>query len=138
MLWIALRVFGIFALIYLTYNTFSDFSYVGWLLNTEFVLNSPAGAGKILLGLLLILAWGLLIYATKQAKGLIGTVASLVLFAVIVWFLHTLTLINIDSISELFTWGQGIVAVVLSIGSFWSKLWRRFTGQVAVDDVDTN
>ena len=136
MVWIALRLTGIFLLVFLSYNTFSSVSYWHWLWSGQLTLNTPIGAAKVLVGLLLLVAWGLLVYATKQAKGLLGTAISLAVFSAIVWFLHTLTIIRIDSAGELFTWIQIVVAIVLSLGSFWSSIWRRFTGQVAVNDTD--
>lgn len=124
-------------LIFLTYNTFG-YSYVDWAFRTTFEgMASPIGAGKILTGITLAVLYMILLWSTWRAKGPLGIGIMLVVLGTIVYFGWALGLIDFSNATVTTYVVEAVAAIALAVGSTWSIFWRRFTGQVAVEDPDT-
>jgi len=122
-------------LVFLTYNTFSQFSYWHWAFETSFEgLSHVAGVGKIVLGVLLAILYLVLFTGVYRAKGLIGIFVTLIAIAAILWLLQTAGIIDLRNLETGIVASQIVVIFVLALGSMWSIIWRRVFGQYSVQD----
>ncbi|MCX7299177.1 MAG: DUF6524 family protein [Rhodobacterales bacterium] len=120
-------------LLVLTYNP-SFWSYSTWF--TEHYTDQLPLA---VLGALVLIA-GYLVYlrATLNSIGIVGMVLILALVGAILWVLFSLGWLTFGNYT-LNTWVFILaLSLVLAIGMYWSVIWRRISGQVDVDEVDTN
>jgi drug/metabolite transporter (DMT)-like permease len=120
-------------LLVLTYNP-SFSSYSTWV--TEHYTDQLPLA---VLGALVLIA-GYLVYlrATLNSIGIVGMVLILALVGAILWVLFSLGWLTFGNYT-LNTWVFILaLSLVLAIGMYWSVIWRRISGQVDVDEVDTN
>ncbi len=92
---------------------------------------------KLLGTLLLVTLLGLMLHGTFTSTSWLGLTVIVSLIAVFLWSAHTL--IAFDVLAWTFwSWAlQPIVALMLTLGSQWPKIWRRSTGAVSVSDPDT-
>lgn len=127
------RLGAAFLLVVVTYNPLK-YSYYHWVVD-----GGQEGLPlKVLIGLLLLVGYGIFLTATWKSMGVIGMLIVVVFFLVLLWVFYSLGWIQPDDPSE-FAWIAIIIlAAVLAIGMSWSGIWRRLTGQVTVDDVETN
>ena len=87
-------------------------------------------------GLLLLIGWIVLVKWTFDAIGTLGVILVGALFATVVWWFVDLGMLEADSTSAL-TWiALIIVAIILAIGTSWSHIKRRMSGQLNVDDLE--
>lgn len=120
-------------LVLLTYNP-TSFSYYDWLFNS--LGNGGLGPEHFVAGVALVIGWTILIVATQKSLGTVGFVLGAALIGGFVWWLTSLGLIRVGSVSAL-SWVSLIcLAVLLAVGLSWSHVWRRLTGQYEVDDSD--
>jgi len=126
-----LRFVGSLALVLLTYNP-GTWSYVDWV--TGAVGNGGLGPEHFFAGVMLLIGWSVLLYATYQSLGSFGILLGVAFFGTLVWLLVDFGILATDSISGV-TWIVLVcLAALLTIGLIWSALWRRITGQVDVID----
>jgi hypothetical protein len=124
-------------LVFATYNIFG-FSYSQWVLGTPFEgLSNVVGVLKILLGILLLVAYGFLLRATWRATGAIGILSILAVCVAFVWLLQVAGWINLAKPSTTILVVEIVLCFILTLGSTWSILWKQSTGQVQVEDADT-
>jgi hypothetical protein len=92
---------------------------------------------KLLGTLLLAALLGLVLHGTFSSTNWIGLIVMLSLVGATLWSAHAL--IQFDPLSlELWSWlTQPILAIILTMGWQWPKIWRRSTGAVSVNDPDT-
>lgn len=121
-------------LVYGTWNP-EGFSFYHWALAPAF--GGPATAGpaalKLVVGLLLLTAWGVFLNATRRSLGLPGALLSLAITGAVIWLLIDLKVVRAAS-------GRGVAHVVLialsillCAGMSWSFISRRLSGQVDTD-----
>ncbi len=129
------RFIAALMLVLLTYNP-SGKSAWHWI--SSAIRDSEVDFGPLHLLLIGVLSagWAVFWIATWRALGTLGvTIAGLILGAVI-WLLFDIGLLESRSVSTI-TWISLIaLSAVLAIGVSWSHIWRRFTGQYNVEDVD--
>jgi hypothetical protein len=118
-------------LVLLTFNP-SGYSYVHMVAN-DFPSITPVEA---VCGIVLLIGWIVFLGATLKAIGLIGMVLAFALCGALIWLIVSWGWVTLDDTSAL-TWiGLIVLALVLAIGMAWSHLYRRWTGQATVDEVN--
>ena len=122
-------------LVLLTYNIWG-YSYYHWLLPFE-GFDSPAGALKVLAGIILAVLYIALGWATWRAKGPVGIGLLLLVIGGFIYVAWANGLIDFQNPHVGTVLAQIIVVLALTIGSVWSILWRRWTGHIRVEDADT-
>lgn len=92
---------------------------------------------KLLGSALLMVFMGLIIHGTWRSIGVTGLAIVSMLLMILIWSIQSLTSFNVLDVG-IWSWiAQPIVAVVLTLGWQWPKIWRRSTGAVSVEDPDT-
>jgi hypothetical protein len=129
----ALRWVASLVLVFATYNP-SGYSYVHWIRST--LSEGGLGALHFFVGAILLACWAVLVVATKNSLGVLGTVIGALLVGTALWLLVDLGLVD-ASRRETVVW-LGLVALgtLLAIGLSWAHVWRRLSGQLEVDDND--
>ncbi|MCB1714829.1 MAG: hypothetical protein KDK04_07685 [Candidatus Competibacteraceae bacterium] len=119
------------ALVFLTYNPLK-WSYFHWVMQPE----GDSIPLKVLVGIILLIGYGVYLTATFKSMGPIGVIIVIVFFLVLLWVFYSYGWLQINDPSE-FAWvALIIIALTLAIGMSWSGFWRRMTGQVTTDSVD--
>lgn len=127
----ALRAALALALVLLTFNP-SGYSYVH-MLSSGFPQVTPL---EIVLGIVLLIAWIVYLGATLKSIGVFGMMLAFALFAALIWLVVSWGWVTLSD-THVITWiGLVILALILAIGMSWSHLYRRWTGQATVDEVD--
>ena len=97
-------------------------------------------AVQILIGLVLLICYGIFLVATWKSIGVGGVIIVVVFLGVLIW--ATGLVESIQDIKEkgtLLQWlGLIIFAMILAIGMSWSGIWRRLTGQVTTDEIGSD
>lgn len=128
-----LRFIAALVLVLLTYNPGGQSAY-HWI--TSAIAASEFGPLHLLLVGVLLAGWVVLWLATWRSLGLLGVTLAGIILGAIIWLLFDIGLLESHSASAV-TWISLIcLAAVLAVGVTWSHFWRRFTGQVKVDDID--
>jgi hypothetical protein len=127
------RLAATLTLVLLTYNP-SEFSFVGWLQQSQASETTGLGPEHFVVGVVLMIGWAILLSATQRSLGTFGLILGGLLLGGIVWLLIDIDILSMGSVSSV-TWVVLIcLAVLLAIGLSWSHVWRRLTGQFEVDD----
>lgn len=132
-----IRWISAFVLLVVTYNP-SFWSYATWIGGIwsaeEYGSQLPIA---VLIGLLLIAAYLVFLRATLNSIGIFGMVLILAVLGSLLWVLFSQGLLTFGNYA--FNAWVVIIALslVLAIGMYWSVLWKRMSGQVDVDEVDT-
>lgn len=120
------------ALVLLTYNP-TDYSFVHWLKMSK--AEHALGPEHAVAGVALLGGWLIVVTATRSALGSLGLLVLIAFMATLVWWLIDVGWLVADSMSSI-EWVVLIcLAVLLAVGMSWSHIWRRITGQVAVERV---
>jgi hypothetical protein len=112
-----------------TYNP-SGYSYFHWI--------TASGDGwllKFLVGLLLLIAYATFILATFRSLGVIGIAAWTILFAVTVWVMVDIGVIERLTAGTVLTIVLVVLANVIAVGVSWSYVRARLSGQTDTVDV---
>jgi hypothetical protein len=118
-------------LVLLTFNP-SGYSYVHMVAH-GFPSVTPVEA---VLGILLLIGWIIFLGATLKSIGLLGMVLAFGLCAALIWMIVSWGWVRLDDTNAL-TWiGLVILALIMAIGMAWAHLYRRWTGQTTVDEVN--
>lgn len=118
-------------LVLLTFNP-SGYSYVH-LVADGFPHVTPV---EVVLGILLLIGWIVFLGATLRSIGLLGMLLAFGLCAALIWMIVSWGWVSLDNRSAL-TWiGLVVLAVIMAIGMAWAHLYRRWTGQTTVDEVN--
>lgn len=91
---------------------------------------------KVLGTLLLTALLGLVLHGTLNSTSWLGIGVMGTLVCASLWSVHALVAFDVFA---LFFWSwclQPIIAVILTLGWQWPKIWRRSTGTVSVSDAD--
>ena len=128
-----LRLAGALLVVLLTYNP-SGFSYFHWA--QDALTGGEFGPIHFIAGVVVVIGWAILIYASFQSLGPLGVILVVALLGGVVWLLLDMGIVGADSVSDL-TWIILIcLSALLAVGVSWSHIWKRLTGQYTVDDVD--
>ena len=120
-------------LVFATWNP-SGHSYAHWLRGS--MADGGLGALHFFLGAVLLACWAVLVAATRNSLGMLGTVIGALLIGTALWVLVDVGLIRAGS-SEAIAWlGLVALATLLAVGLSWAHVWRRLSGQLEVDDND--
>jgi hypothetical protein len=126
-----MRLAGAVVVVLLTYNP-TGHSYYHWIAD-GFPSITPVEA---VVGVVLLIAWAVLLTATARSIGVIGIALALAFFAAVIWMLTSWGWFDPRN-PKTMTWvGLTVCAIVLAIGMSWSHVRRRLTGQADVDQVD--
>jgi hypothetical protein len=118
-------------LVLLTFNP-SGYSYAH-MVSHSFPQVTPLQA---VCGIVLLIAWIVFPGATLKSIGVFGMVLAFALFAALIWLLASWGWLSLSNTNAL-TWvGLVVLAFILAVGMSWSHLYRRWTGQATVDEVD--
>ncbi|MGI9271592.1 MAG: DUF6524 family protein [Woeseiaceae bacterium] len=129
-----LRMLASLVLVISTYNP-SGTSAFHWL-RSAIVGPEDFGPLHLLLIGVLLAGWSVFWIATWRSLGTLGVVLSGIIVGALIWLLFDIDLLESKSVSAI-TWiALFCLSVVLAVGVSWSHFWRRFTGQVNVEDVD--
>lgn len=93
------------------------------------------GPLKVLVGLILLIGWVFLIQATRRSLGTAGVVLGLALCGVLIWLLISWKVLAPGSTSGIVHLVLISVTLILTVGSGWSIITRKVTGQVDTDEV---
>lgn len=118
-------------LVLLTFNP-SGYSYVHMVAN-GFPGITPVEA---VCGILLLIGWIVFLGATLKSIGLIGMVLAFALCGALIWMIVSWGWVRLEDTSALVWIGLVVLALILAIGMAWSHLYRRWTGQTTVDEVN--
>lgn len=118
-------------LVLLTFNP-SGYSYVHMVAD-GFPGITPV---ELVLGILLLIGWIVFLGATLRSIGLLGMVLAFALCAALIWMIASWGWVRLEDTDAL-TWvGLVVLAVIMAVGMAWAHLYRRWTGQTTVDEVD--
>lgn len=118
-------------LVLLTFNP-SGYSYVHMVAD-GFPQVTPV---EVVLGILLLIGWIVFLGATLRSIGLLGMVLAFALCAALIWMIVSWGWVSLDNTNAL-TWiGLVVLALIMAIGMAWAHLYRRWTGQTTVDEVN--
>jgi hypothetical protein len=118
-------------LVLLTFNP-SGYSYVHMVAD-GFPSMTPVEA---VLGILLLIGWIVFLGATLKSIGLVGMVLALALCAALVWLVASWGWVSLENTNALIWVGLVVLALIMAIGMAWAHLYRRWTGQTTVDEVN--
>jgi hypothetical protein len=93
------------------------------------------GPLKVLVGLILLIGWVFFIQATRRSLGTVGVVLGLAVCGVLIWLLISWHVLSPGSTSAIVHLVLISVSIILALGSGWSILTRKVTGQVDTDVV---
>ena len=124
----------ILAVLYLVYN---PLGFSVWHMWTTDALSNLLPL-KVLITLLIVTVMGLVIHATVTSMSLMGFGVLVALIAAALWSMHALVSFSVLSLGFWAWAAQPLLALILTIGWQWPKIWRRTTGAVSVNDPDTS
>lgn len=130
---VLLRFIGPLILVVATYNP-SGTSAFHWV--REAISAGEFGAVQFLVLIVLVIGWSILLVATWNSLDTFGVVLTGCLLGGVVWLLIEWGVFAADSADTIAWIVLVCLAGVLAVGLSWSHIWRRLTGQVAVDETD--
>jgi hypothetical protein len=119
------------ALVLLTFNP-SGYSYTHMVAD-GFPRITPLEA---VCGILLLIGWLVYLNATFKAIGVLGMLLAGALFAALIWLMTSWGWFTLTDTRLILWLGLFVLALILAVGMSWSHLYRRWSGQAIVDDVD--
>jgi hypothetical protein len=134
---IAARALAALLLVFGTYNP-EGVSYWHWALaplRSGVATAGPASV-KVLVGILLLGAWGVFINATRRSIGIGGALLIMGLAGCLIWVLMDFGIVSATSSRGITHVVLFCTAILLAVGMSWSHLSRRLTGQVDMDATD--
>ena len=91
---------------------------------------------KAFVGVVLLIAWIILIRATLGSLGIIGIILAGAFFGLAIWLVIDVLGLSTDNTRVISYIIEIMLASVLSIGVSWSHVRRRISGQVDTDELD--
>ena len=116
-------------LLFATYNP-EGVSFFHWMANDGWAI-TPL---KAFVGVCLIAGWVVLLRATIESLGALGTVLAAAFFGTLLWLIVSFAHLEPRTSKGLTYLIMIGLAAVLSTGSIWSIWKRRLTGQVDVSE----
>lgn len=119
-------------LVFLTYNP-SGYSWYHWFSQSTDKFEPTV----ILAGLVLIIGWVIYLRATARSLGLLGIVLATAFFATLIWLMVDVGWLSVEN-PTVFTYVALVaLSAVMATGISWSHIRRKMTGQLDVDDVES-
>ncbi|WP_456373359.1 DUF6524 family protein [Thiolapillus sp.] len=128
-----IRLVVAFILVFATYNP-SGTSWIHWFLESENKLDPML----ILSAVVLIIGWAIYLRATARSLGFGGSVLVIALFGSLIWAMIYYGWLSLENKSMLGYVALSLLSLLLAVGISWSHIRRRITGQIDVDDVETD
>ncbi|VAW51299.1 hypothetical protein MNBD_GAMMA05-815 [hydrothermal vent metagenome] len=118
-------------IVFATYNP-EGVSYYHWIFETlpEFSVL------KAFAGVILLIAWIVLIRATLGSLGALGILLAAAFFGLAIWLVIDVLGLSTDNFRVISYIIEIMLASVLSIGVSWSHVRRRISGQVDTDELE--
>ena len=91
---------------------------------------------KAFVGVILLIAWIILIRATLGSLGAFGILLAAAFFGLAIWLVIDVLGLSTDNFRVISYIIEIMLASVLSIGVSWSHVRRRISGQVDTDEVE--
>ena len=91
---------------------------------------------KAFVGVVLLIAWVILIRATLGSLGLFGILLAAAFFGLAIWLIVDVLGLAADNARVIAYIVEVVLAAVLSIGVSWSHVRRRISGQVDIDEIE--
>lgn len=92
---------------------------------------------RVLASVLLVSVLTLVLHGALKSMSWLGAALIVTLLASVMWAAHALVAFHVLS-TVFWSWAlQPLLAVVLTVGWQWPRIWRRSTGAVSVSDPDT-
>ena len=91
---------------------------------------------KAFIGIIILIAWIILIRATLGSLGTIGIILAAAFFGLAIWLVIDVIGLSTDNTRVISYIIEIMLASVLSIGVSWSHVRRRITGQIDTDELD--
>lgn len=131
--WDSFIVRFVFAVVvvFATYNP-EGYSYFHWVQDS--MPNPTILMG--LIGVILLIGWVMLIRATLGSLGPFGILLAVAFFGLLIWLIVDVLGLPTDSFRVISYIVEIMIAGVLSIGTSWSHVRRKFSGQVDTDEVE--
>lgn len=130
---IALRILAPLAIVLITYNP-SGYSFYTWF--TDAMAAGELGGIHFLALVVLLICWSILVVATWKSLDIYGVVLVCALLGAVIWVLIDWGLLNADSTNAIAWIVLVCGALILAVGLSWALIWRRITGQYAVDEIE--
>ena len=119
-------------LVFATYNP-SGYSYFHWAIQ-----NLPDySVLKLFAGVVLLIVWVMFIRATLRSLGPIGVTLAAAFFGTLLWLVVDWGLVPAGSVEAVTYLILIAASAVMATGMTWSHVRRRLSGQVDVDDIET-
>ena len=120
--------------LYLVYNPLGYSLWHMWLTSPDPMHLLPF---RILATLVVGAVLGLVVHGAANSTSVLGLMVMLSLIGAVLWSSHVLIAFDVLSFA-FWCWAlQPMMALVLTTGWQWPKIWRRSTGAVSVNDADT-
>ena len=132
-----LRILGALVLVYATFNP-TGHSYFHWVVAPLIGMGAASGGSaalKFLAGVLLVIAWVVVLQATRRSIGLTGAFLALALCGGLIWLLIEQHVVSPTGSAAIAHIALVAIGLVLGVGMSWSLFSRRLTGQVDTDQV---
>jgi len=130
---IALRILAPLAIVLITYNP-SGYCFYTWF--TDAMSAGELGGIHFLALVVLLICWSILVVATWKSLDIYGVVLVCALLGAVIWVLIDWGLLNTDSTNAVAWIVLVCGAIILAVGLSWALIWRRITGQYAVDEIE--
>lgn len=128
-----IRLMVAVVLVFATYNP-SGYSWVHWFVESSNKLDPMI----ILSAVILIIGWAIYLRATTRSLGLFGALLVVALFGSVIWAMMFYGWLSLDNPSILGYVALMLLSLLLAVGISWSHIRRRITGQLDVDDIETD
>lgn len=126
-----LRAVFSLVLVLVTFNP-SGYSFVH-MVARDFPNITPVEA---VCGILLLIGWIVFLGATLKSIGLLGMVLAFALCGALIWMIVSWGWVTLDNTNALVWIALVVLALILAIGMAWAHIYRRWTGQATVDEVN--
>ncbi|NBV54572.1 MAG: hypothetical protein EBR79_02535 [Proteobacteria bacterium] len=122
---------------YTIYNPFGGFSLFHLWTKTDRWIQWTEPM-KILLTVLVLVAFALVVMATFMALRLAGLLIMGAVLGCVVWVLHVNGILNVSNPTAWKYLPQPLLAVVWTVGLQWPKIRAAITGSLTTDDIERN
>lgn len=124
------RLLAALVLVFASYNP-EGYSYYHWAM-IDFAQFSVL---KGFIGVVLLIAWTILLRATLKSLGPFGIILALAFFGLLFWLILDWLAIATDNFLVLSYITELVIVGILGAGVSWSHIRRRITGQLDTGDV---
>ena len=132
------RFLGALILVFATYNPF-ELSYIDWLIaELDDINENDFNVLVLFVGVVLLIGWVMFLRATYRSLGVVGLILAVAFFGSFFWLLIYWGFTPLENIKILIMVILVLVAAVLTVGVSWSHIRRRFSGQVDVDEIESD